>query len=168
MGSASLFSSHLGEMSSRTERLPNYCYYIFFIVGNFIYRFLVLLEGGENPVCIFLRADVDHLSVEICRVVFLFERKRRLDLIFPRCFFLFIVITGDGKNGAIGLHIFIFIISHYFPNVQIIKACDNFAKVVSIVPLCYTSTEWRGRVISDPQERKKECGFQLEREEKGL
>merc|ERR1712228_729094 len=59
----------------------------FFIVGNFIYRFLVLLEGGENPVCIFLRADVDHLSVEICRVVFLFERKRRLDFDFPSMFF---------------------------------------------------------------------------------
>merc|ERR1711915_819966 len=91
--------------------------------------FLVLLEGGENPVCIFLRADVDHLSVEICRVVFWFERKRRLDFDFPSMFFFLIfVITGDGKNGAIGLHIFIFIISHYFPNVQIIKTCDNFAK----------------------------------------
>merc|ERR1711915_502795 len=33
----------------------------------------------RKPGCIFLRADVDHLSVEICRVVFLFERKRRLD-----------------------------------------------------------------------------------------
>merc|ERR1711920_761722 len=97
---ASLFSSHLGEMSSRTERLPNYCYYIFFIVGNFIYRFLVLLEGGENPVCIFLRADVDHLSVEICRVVFLFERKRRLDFDFPSMFFFYsLLLLGMGKMG---------------------------------------------------------------------
>merc|ERR1712228_916819 len=37
--------------SSRTERLPNYCY-VFFHCWEFFYRFLVLLEGGEAR-CVF-------------------------------------------------------------------------------------------------------------------
>merc|ERR1711915_1042769 len=41
----------------------------------------------RKPGVYFSASRFDHLSVEICRVVFLFERKRRLDFDFPSMFF---------------------------------------------------------------------------------